>query len=109
MTRDNGDDLPMMKCNNIDCTAKTLKAISHPLRLKILCNLDQQEMAVKDIVAIFDTTQSNISQHLIYLRERGILSSRRDENRTYYRIDNLELLNIIRMMRDLYCGDKKTK
>jgi DNA-binding transcriptional ArsR family regulator len=91
---------------DFDCTAKTLKAIAHPLRLKILCNLNRQELTVADIVSLAGSSQSNISQHLIMLRELGILAARRDANRVYYRVDNTELLGVIGMMRELYCGDE---
>lgn len=85
------------------CTAKTLKAIAHPLRLQILCNLGQQERSVAEIVTQTGSTQSNVSQHLILLREIGVLSARRQANKVFYRVRNACLLNIIRMMREEYC------
>ena len=91
---------------DFDCTAKTLKAIAQPLRLKILCTLNTQELTVAEIVRRTSATQSNISQHLIMLRELGILDARRDANRVYYRVDNPGLLEIIRMMREVYCGNE---
>lgn len=91
---------------DITCTAKTLKAISHPLRLKILCTLNEEELSVKDIVKTSGSSQSNISQHLNYLRDKKILTARRDANRVFYRIAKLELIIIIKMMQDLYCRNK---
>jgi ArsR family transcriptional regulator len=96
------DNLPC----NIECTVRVLKAIAHPLRLKILCSLDTQEMSVQEIVDKSGTSQSNISQHLNQLRNKGILVSRRDANRVYYRIGDDDLLRIIGLMRDIYCADK---
>jgi len=93
------------KCD-ITCTAKTLKAISHPLRLKILCNLYKDELSVKDIIEKSGSSQSNVSQHLSYMRERKLITSRRDANRVYYRIAKLELIEIIKMMQKLYCQDE---
>jgi len=94
----------MTNSSNIECTAKTLKALAHPLRLKVLCTLHDREMSVKEIVSTSGATQSNISQHLNYLREEGILASRRDANRVYYRIANIRLIDIIRMMQSIYCS-----
>jgi len=88
---------------DITCTAKTLKAISHPLRLKILCCLNDGEMSVKDIVEKSGSSQSNISQHLNYLRHKEILTARRDANRVFYRVAKLELIDVIKMMHELYC------
>ncbi|MGZ8945780.1 MAG: ArsR/SmtB family transcription factor, partial [Methylococcaceae bacterium] len=53
--------------------ARCLKAMSHPLRLKILCVLGKQSISVQDIVDQVGTSQSNISQHLSILREKNIL------------------------------------
>ena len=93
----------MSKDIDVTCTARTLKAISHPLRLKILCTLNEDELSVKDIVEKSGSSQSNISQHLNYLRDKNVLTSRRDANRVFYRIAKLELLAVIKMMKDLYC------
>jgi len=93
------------KCD-ITCTAKTLKAISHPLRLKILCSLYNNELSVKDILKKSGSSQSNISQHLSYLRDKNLILSRRDANRVYYRIAKVELIEIIKMMQALYCQDE---
>jgi len=93
------------KCD-ITCTAKTLKAISHPLRLKILCCLYKDELSVKDILEKSGSSQSNISQHLGYLRDKNLILSRRDANRVYYRIAKVELIEIIKMMQTLYCQNE---
>ena len=47
--------------------------MAHPLRLKILCLVGNQELSVLEIVDAVGTTQSNISQHLAVLRDHGIL------------------------------------
>ena len=91
-----------MECN-IECTADVLKAIAHPTRLKLLCALNSRELTVQALVDETGTTQSNISQHLSVLRNRGILTSRRDTTRIYYRIRDKELLQLITLMRDIYC------
>lgn len=91
-----------MNCD-IDCTAEILKAIAHPTRLKILCALNSRELSVQVLVAETGTTQSNISQHLGLLKERGILAARRDANRIYYRVRDAQLLQLISVMRDIYC------
>lgn len=88
---------------DIDRASRSLKAMSHPLRLKILCTLGDQEVSVQDIVERVGTSQSNISQHLAILRDKGILSARKDANRVYYRVEDARTLALIRMMRDVFC------
>ena len=74
------------KKEHIETAARALKAISHPLRLKILCVVGDQEVCVQDIVDAVGTSQSNISQHLGILRDKGVLQTRKDANRVFYRV-----------------------
>ena len=76
----------MTRDEDIDRASRSLKAMSHPLRLKILCTLGADEISVQDIVESVGTSQSNISQHLAILRDKGILSARKDANRVYYKV-----------------------
>lgn len=89
---------------DIERAARSLKAMSHPLRLKILCTLGNQEVSVQDIVEHVGTTQSNISQHLAILRDKGILTARKDANRVYYRVGDARTLRLIGMMREVFCS-----
>ena len=91
------------KKDDIERASRSLKAMSHPLRLKILCILGDRELSVQDIVEHVGTSQSNISQHLAILRDMGILISRKDANRVYYRIEDPRNLKLISMMREVFC------
>jgi DNA-binding transcriptional ArsR family regulator len=88
---------------DITLTADALKAMGHPLRWKILCTLGSKEMSVGEIVEKIGTSQSNVSQHLDQLRNKNIVSSRRDANRIYYRVRNDQLLELIGTMRSVLC------
>ncbi len=88
---------------DIQQAAMAIKAIAHPLRLKILCVLGDQEISVQDIVEQVGTSQSNISQHLAILRDKGVLATRKDANRVFYRIGDLRTLKLVGMMRDVFC------
>lgn len=92
------------KDEDIERASRSLKAMSHPLRLKILCTLGDCELSVQDIVERVGTSQSNISQHLAILRDKGILSSRKDANRVYYKVVDNRTLRLIDMMRDVFCS-----
>lgn len=81
-----------------------IKAIAHPLRLKILCVLAGNELSVQDIVENVGTSQSNISQHLAILRDKGVLATRKDANRVFYRIGDPRTLKLVEMMRDVFCS-----
>ena len=88
---------------DIERASRSMKAMSHPLRLKILCTLGNREFSVQDIVEQVGTSQSNISQHLAILRDKGILACRKDANRVYYRVGDARTLRLIEMMRDVFC------
>jgi ArsR family transcriptional regulator len=93
----------MTQDDDIERASRSMKAMAHPLRLKILCTLGEAELSVQDIVEQVGTTQSNISQHLGILKDKGILSSRKDANRVYYRVSDARTLRLIGMMRDVFC------
>lgn len=96
----------MTQDEDIERASRSLKAMSHPLRLKILCTLGDQEISVQDIVEHVGTSQSNISQHLAILRDKGILFSRKDANRVYYKVGDSRTLALIDMMREVFCSSE---
>jgi len=89
---------------HIETAARALKAISHPLRLKILCVVGELEVCVQDIVEAVGTSQSNISQHLAILRDKGVLNTRKEANRVYYRVADARTLQLIVLMREVFCN-----
>ena len=89
---------------DLDIASRGLKAMGHPLRLKILCILaSAEEISVQDLVDQVGTSQSNISQHLSILRAKRILASRKDANKVYYRIGDPKILQLMGIMRDAFC------
>lgn len=88
---------------DIEMAARALKSISHPLRLKILCVIGDQEACVQEIVDAVGTSQSNISQHLAILREKGVLLTRKDANRVFYRVGDKRTLQLVGLMREVFC------
>ncbi|MHB1950745.1 MAG: ArsR/SmtB family transcription factor [Acidiferrobacteraceae bacterium] len=90
---------------DIHHASRSLKAMAHPLRLRILCILGAHvEVSVQDIVDQVGTSQSNISQHLSILRDKGILASRKHANKVYYRIGDPRILELIGSMRMAFCS-----
>ena len=99
-----GDKMVISKDEDIERTSRSLKAMSHPLRLKILCTLGEEEISVQDIAEFVGTSQSNISQHLAILRDKGILTSRKEANRVFYRVGDSRTLRLLGMMREVFCN-----
>jgi DNA-binding transcriptional ArsR family regulator len=93
------------KQEHIELAARALKGIAHPLRLKILCVIGDREVCVQEIVDQVGTSQSNISQHLAILREKNVLMTRKDANRVFYRVGDKRTLQLVGMMREVFCGE----
>ena len=92
------------KSENIEQAAVAMQAMSHPLRIKILCHLSSGEMMVQEITDAVDSTQSNISQHLAILRACGMIQSRKDATKVIYRIKDERILKMIGLTRDIFCS-----
>lgn len=92
-----------MQNDQIDAMAKLLKSMSHPIRLKILCLLQDKELSVGEIRSQVKTTNANISQHLNILRGQGIIDFRKDANFIYNKISDKRILELIRTMHSLFC------
>lgn len=92
------------KSENIEQASAAMQAMAHPLRLKILCLVGNQELSVLEIVDAVGTSQSNISQHLAVLRDQGILLSRKEANKVFYRIEDARILKMISLTREIFCS-----
>ncbi len=79
--------------------ADILRVIAHPVRLEILELLKEYgELSVAKMQEALAREQAQISQHLIKMKDKRILASRRDGRRIYYRIAIPELLEVLRCM-----------
>jgi ArsR family transcriptional regulator len=65
---------------------KLLRALSDPTRLRIMSLLEKNELSVNELQEITRMGQSRISTHLGLLQEAGLLESRREGKRTFYKI-----------------------
>ena len=63
------------------------KALSDPLRLKVLDLLRQQELCVCDLCDRLEVRQSKLSFHLKVLKEAQLLRSRQEGKWVYYSLN----------------------
>ncbi len=99
----NAIDSLLAKDENLEKASKSLKAMAHPLRLKILCVLRDGEMSVLDIVGRVKSSQSNVSQHIDILRNKNIISSRRSSNKILCKVKDTKILELIAVMKNIFC------
>jgi DNA-binding transcriptional ArsR family regulator/YHS domain-containing protein len=81
--------------------ANLLQALAHPRRLEIIQLLRDQELPVRDIHTMLDLPQSNISQHLMILREAQVVKTRREGKQIYYSISSQNILQAHDLLREV--------
>ena len=68
-------------------TLRSLRALADPTRLRIVALLESEELPVNEIQEITSLGQSRVSTHLSLLAETGLVLSRREGKRTFYRLN----------------------
>ena len=68
-------------------TLKSLRALSDPTRLRLMSLLEREELSVNELQEITRMGQSRISTHLGLLQEGGLVQSRREGKRTFYKLN----------------------
>lgn len=82
----------------IELIADRFRALSEPVRIKLLDRLREGEATGLELTEMIGTTQQNVSKHLGVLQRAGIVTRRKQGNFAYYRIDDervLELCEIV--------------
>ncbi|MDO7884687.1 ArsR/SmtB family transcription factor [Hymenobacter cheonanensis] len=97
-----------VEAEQLDRAAAMLKVLSHPKRLAIVDLLGKSktkdhQMSVTEIYQALDIPQAIASQHLITLKDRGVLKSSKVGTKIYYSLAVPQLLKIIDTLED-YSG-----
>jgi DNA-binding transcriptional ArsR family regulator len=66
--------------------ARRFRALGEPMRVRLLDLLRDGELSVTELTEQLDSSQQNVSKHLVLLVDAGLLARRKDGNRVYYRI-----------------------
>ena len=82
-----------------DCFAEVAKALGHGRRLEILELLAQGERSVEALADVAGLSVANASQHLRLMRQAGLLVSRRDGKRIFYRVSDASVLDMVAALR----------
>ena len=76
-------------------TCDLLKSISNPVRAQILLAIGNDEACVCHLEAQLGLRQAYISQHLMILRRKKIINSRRAGKYIFYRLAKPDVLSVI--------------
>ena len=81
-----GSGGPEATTEDFERAAEVLRALSHPVRLRIIELLGQGELCVKSLEGLLEISQPAVSQHLTRLRYAGLIESERRGHLVCYRL-----------------------
>ena len=81
----------------------TLKLLANEDRLLLLCQLAEGELSVGDLEERLGIRQPTLSQQLGVLRTEGMVHTRRDGKRIFYRVADPQVLEVLAVLYRLYC------
>lgn len=85
-----------LSLNLLEKAAAALRAISHPIRLAILDLLrNGEQLSVTEIHTELDIEQAVASYHLNNMKNKGVLSSNRVGNKTFYFIRHSDVVKVL--------------
>ena len=79
-----------------------LRALANADRLLLVCSLDHEERCVSDLAVETGIRQPTLSQQLGVLREQGLVTTRREGKKIFYRLSNPEASKFLVVLRKLY-------
>ncbi|MEE4254736.1 MAG: metalloregulator ArsR/SmtB family transcription factor [Desulfuromusa sp.] len=92
---DANDNLPFDASQDFDRESEILKVLGHPIRLKIVAGLMSQCCNVKKIWECLSLPQATVSQHLALLKNKNIITGRREGVEVYYQVTSPEAIRIV--------------
>ena len=78
-----------------------LKALANPKRLEIIHLLRDQQLSVTQIQDMLDLPQANLSQHLMILRDHGVVKTRRQGKQIYYQLTSKKFIKASDLLRSI--------
>jgi DNA-binding transcriptional ArsR family regulator len=94
---------------NAQMASEFLKALSHEVRLLILCFLIEGEKSVTEIEKMLKLRQPAVSQQLARLRAEGLVDARRNGKNIYYSLARSEVRDVIGALHDAFCRPRKAR
>lgn len=94
-----------LKPEQLEKASNMLKAMAHPVRISILALLeDGQKLTVTEIHEKLNIEQSTTSHHLGILKDKDVLSSKRDGKNTYYFLKHDQVSQVVDCISRCSCG-----
>lgn len=82
--------------------AAFFKALAHPLRISMLDALRSGPLTVNELCRRFDVEPSNASQQLAVLRNKNIVSTRKEGASVYYSVGDPSIFTLLDAAREIF-------
>jgi ArsR family transcriptional regulator len=82
--------------------------LANPKRLEIIDKLRDRELSVTELAEALEISQANLSQHLSLMRQRGIVTTRREGLNVFYRLSNPKIIKACDLMRQVLLENLKS-
>lgn len=83
----------------LDDSAKLLKAMGSPVRLRMIAAfLENEKNCLCEIQPMLKLSQPTLSRHLGVLRNCGVLECKKVNNRIYYKVKGRKVVAILRTL-----------
>lgn len=92
---------PLLRQELEELTSSMCKALNDAKRLTVLYALRDGERTVTELCEILGAPQSNTSQHLAVLRNRGLVDTTRRGNTILYSLRHPKILEAIDLLREV--------
>lgn len=96
---------PVLREELEELTATMCKALNDPKRLTVLYALRDGPHSVGELCEILDAPQSNTSQHLAVLRNRGLVDTARNGNTVLYSLRHPKILDAVDTLREVMADE----
>ena len=95
--------------NNAEKAASFLKSIANKNRILILCHLISDEWTAGELSESIGVKPANLSQHLTWLKQEGLVKTRREGTIIHYSLSDKDVRPLISILFDMFCTSDLTK
>lgn len=96
---------PHLRAELEELHARICKALNDPKRLLLIYALGESPRTVSELCKLLDAPQTNISQHLGVLRDRGVVDAERRGNSVQYSLRHAKVLEAIDLLREVMADE----
>ena len=89
--------------------AHVCSGLADPIRIMILYSLAEKEYNVTELATTLEVPQPTISRHLTVLRDRSMVTARRDGQAVFYNLTDQRIIQALDLLRGLLADTLKNQ